>query len=128
MDASVQIESVFTDGAERDVCDYEDGLVDVFKSGKGDGEFETKLFSEKCTASSASFSSSEEEDNAASSDNNNNAIGGDTDGREFGDIVPVENSKMPSDEQDVDIAERVKQGMPTLFPLSFTPSTAPAMF
>jgi hypothetical protein len=48
MDASVQIESLFTDGAERDICDYEDGLVDVFKSGKGDGEFETKLFSEKC--------------------------------------------------------------------------------
>ena len=73
----------------------------------------------KNAASSASFSSSEEEDNAASSDNNNNAIGGDTTAMdEFGDIVPVENSKMPSDEQDVDIAERVKQGMPTLRLLS----------
>ena len=73
----------------------------------------------KNAASSASFSSSEEEDNAASSDNNNNAIGGDTTAMdEFGDIVPVENSKMPSDEQDVDVAERVKQGMPTLRLLS----------
>ena len=73
----------------------------------------------KNAASSASFSSSEEEDNAASSNNNNNAIGGDTTAMdEFGDIVPVENSKMPSDEQDVDIAERVKQGMPTLRLLS----------
>ena len=73
----------------------------------------------KNAASSASFSSSEEEDNAASSNNNNNATGGDTTAMdEFGDIVPVENSKMPSDEQDVDIAERVKQGMPTLRLLS----------
>lgn len=73
----------------------------------------------KNAASSASFSSSEEEDNGASSNNNNNAIGGDTTAMdEFGDIVPVENSKMPSDEQDVDIAERVKQGMPTLRLLS----------
>jgi len=73
----------------------------------------------KNAASSASFSSSEEEDNAASSNNNNNAIDGDTTAMdEFGDIVPVENSKMPSDEQDVDIAERVKQGMPTLRLLS----------
>ena len=63
--------------------------------------------------------SSEEEDNGASSHNNNNAIGGDTTAMdEFGDIVPVENSKMPSDEQEVDIAERVKQGMPTLRLLS----------
>ena len=73
----------------------------------------------KNVVSSASFSSSEEEDNAASSNNNNNATGGDTTAMdEFGDIVPVENSKMPSDEQDVDIAERVKQGMPTLRLLS----------
>ena len=73
----------------------------------------------KNAASSASFSSSEEEDNAASSNNNNNAIDGDATAMdEFGDIVPVENSKMPSDEQDVDIAERVKQGMPTLRLLS----------
>ena len=73
----------------------------------------------KNAVSSASFSSSEEEDNAASSNNNNNATGGDTTAMdEFGDIVPVENSKMPSDEQDVDIAERVKQGMPTLRLLS----------
>jgi len=58
--------------------------------------------------------SSEDEDN----NNNKGNADGDTELDEFGDIVPVENSKMPSDEQDVDIAERVKQGMPTLRLLS----------
>ena len=65
--------------------------------------------------------SSEEEDNNNNNNNNNNNKGnadGDTELDEFGDIVPVENLKMPSDEQDVDIAERVKQGMPTLRLLS----------
>ena len=45
MDAGVQIESVFADGTQRDVCDHENGLVDVFESGESDGEFETELFS-----------------------------------------------------------------------------------